>query len=661
MYIANGSLFTGNIVTVAPSGGDYTSLKNAIDAATDDTLFLVSPGSYGNYQDIFLNKNIKYYIKRNGGSSPSDCVINFANTGNFVHQAGQVILEGVKLSNTQSESFCFATYDGQAIINKCDIYARFPTGSGENGTHNSTFTIQYSKLHTYWGGYYAHVGYVNFSKTTLLKVAWSAEAGGWSTYQIYGGTGDFISEDVAASGTSGYGYDYGDYLIEDLDAYLYPTSTKIAPTETRQFQVLGLYQGTSYDLTSYYTFVSSDTAVATINASSGLATAVASGTTTITATNTLTSATITATLTVVEDTGYTIRTPLTFIGLSENTLADSTHVGWINSRFVANETGTNRFYFTDTNPYTSLLENNYWLSTDNPITCDSRGDKLSALFTAWQEIYAWGNQGLQVFQDDGVTPFVNVPGATSEVALEAIYSIKKIDNTIFALCVVDSKRAVIKFQGRSPQIISEPIASILAGMDTVSDAIGDIICVGGIAIYMLNFPTANQTWAYDYKNDVWLRWGYFNTTTGNHDRFIGQHCCFVKKWNKYLIMSRLDGKIYELSRTAYDDAGNGMVSYRRTGWLDWNDISKIKRSKELAIKVKTFADDGTTDPVLMMRWRDEGYPIWSDAVEIPMNPKYFGDFIYTVTRMGSYRARQYEFRLSDGVDMALVSVQENLG
>lgn len=360
-------------------------------------------------------------------------------------------------------------------------------------------------------------------------------------------------------------------------------------------------------------------------------------------------------------TGYTIRTPLTFIGTSENTLANSTHVGWINSRFVANETDTNRFYFTDTNPNTSLLENNYWLSADNPITCDSRGDKLSALFTAWQEIYAWGNQGLQVFQDDGVTPFVNVPGATSEVALESIYSIKKIDNTIFALCVVDSKRAVIKFQGRSPQIISEPIASILAGMDTVSDAIADIICVGGIAIYMLNFPSANQTWAYDYKNDVWLRWGYFNTTTGNHDRFIGQHCCYVKKWNKYLIMSRLDGKIYELSRTAYDDAGNDMVSYRRTGWLDWNDISKIKRSKELAIKVKTFADDGTTDPVLMMRWRDEGYPVWSDAVEIPMNPKYFGDFIYTVTRMGSYRARQYEFRLSDGVDMALVSVQENLG
>ncbi|MFA5340718.1 MAG: hypothetical protein WC332_02970 [Clostridia bacterium] len=351
----------------------------------------------------------------------------------------------------------------------------------------------------------------------------------------------------------------------------------------------------------------------------------------------------------------TLSTPL------DSNSPEATHVAWINSRFIANEVDTNRFDFTDTDPFTSLIENNYWGSTDNPVTCDYKGDKLTALFTAWQEIYAWGTQGLQVFQDDGSTPFVNVPGAAGEAGLEAVYSVQKMDNTIFALCVVDKKRVVVKLQGRAPVVISEPIANILAGMETVSDAIGDIICVGGIAIYLLNFPTADQTWAYDYKNDLWLRWSYYNATKGKHERFIGQHCCFVKRWNKYLIMSRLDGKIYELSRSVYDDADNDMVSYRRTGWLDWGDTSKIKQSKELFIKIKTFADDGTTDPVMLMRWRDDGYSIWSDFVELPLNPKYFGDFIIHLSRMGSYRSRQYEFRLSDEVDMALVNVQENFG
>ena len=345
--------------------------------------------------------------------------------------------------------------------------------------------------------------------------------------------------------------------------------------------------------------------------------------------------------------------------LDDNT-PDATHVAWVNSRFVANHVDTNYYSFTDTDPFTFTIENNYWSSTDNPVACDYKGDKLAALFTSWQEIYAWGTQGLQVFQDDGVTPFVNVPGAASEVGLEAVYSVKAIDNTIYALCVVDNKRVVIRLQGRTPQVISEPIANVLSEMSVVSDAIADVLSVGGMAIYLLNFPTANQTWAYDYKSDVWLRWGYWNRIKGSHDRFLGQHACFVKKWNKHLIMSSVDGKIYEMSRSVFSDAGNPMVSYRRTGWLDHGNTSTVKHSNELTLKVKTFANDGVTSPKLLLRWRDDGYPIWSNYVHIDLDPAYFGDFVATLSRMGQYRSRQYEFRLSDEVDMALVNVVEKL-
>jgi hypothetical protein len=114
-----------------------------------------------------------------------------------------------------------------------------------------------------------------------------------------------------------------------------------------------------------------------------------------------------------------------------------------------------------------------------------------------------------------------------------------------------------------------------------------------------------------------------------------------------------------MSRSVYDDANNDMVSYRRTGWLDWGDTSVIKHSKELFVKTKTFSADGVTSPKMLLRWRDDGYPVWSDFVELELDPKYFGDFIIHISRMGCYRSRQYEFRLSDEVDMALVNVQEN--
>lgn len=338
----------------------------------------------------------------------------------------------------------------------------------------------------------------------------------------------------------------------------------------------------------------------------------------------------------------------------------STHVGYINAKFVGNVPNTNQFLFTDVNPATDLLENDFWSSVDNPVTCETKGDNLAALYTAFEEILAWGTEGLQVFQDDGATPFVNIQGAFAEAGIEAVYSICKADNSIFALCVIDGKRCVIRMYGRTPQVVSEPIARVLADMVKVSDAIGSIISVGGLALYMLQFPEAQQTWVYDYKNQTWCRWGYWNELTGEHDNFIGQHSFFVKPWNKHLIMSRIDGKIYELSRDAFDDAGNTLVSFRRTGWIDHGNAWKRKRSDQFYIKCKAKERIEGQDVSLMLRWRDNGNPVFSPWMVLPLNPDYQGDCLIKLNRFGMYRSRQYEFRLTDAVDLVLVGATETV-
>ena len=350
--------------------------------------------------------------------------------------------------------------------------------------------------------------------------------------------------------------------------------------------------------------------------------------------------------------GATLVTPT-----DANTPAAS-HVAWINGRFVANEPGTNRFDFTDTNPATLVMENDYWSATDNPLTCEARGDKLSALFTAWQEIYCWGTEGLEIWQDDSITPFSPIPGAFAEAGIEGPYACGKVDNTIFALCVIEGKRCVIRLNQRSPLIVSEPIARILSEMSTVSDATCDIISSGGISVALFSFPTDNQSWAYDYKNDIWLKWGYYNIFSGTHDRFLGQHSCFAKSWNKHLIQSRLDGKIYEVTRNSFVDGTNPLVSYRRTAWVD-KGTWKRKRSEQLFIKGKVYPK-GASSYVLQLRWRDDGNPIWSNLMDLDINPDFQGDFIHPLNRMGMYRSRQYEFRMSDNVDFILSGAWEDV-
>jgi hypothetical protein len=332
----------------------------------------------------------------------------------------------------------------------------------------------------------------------------------------------------------------------------------------------------------------------------------------------------------------------------------ATHTTFVKGMFQANNVGTNQFLFTDTNPATGLMDNAYWSSTDNPLTCEAKGDNLLSLHAAWQELYAWGSEGLEIWQDDGVTPFSPIQGAFSEGGIEAPYSVVVADNTVFALCVIAGARVVVKLQGRAPVVCSEAIARVLADMPYVGDAIGDLVSVGGMAIYLLSFPTAKQTWAYDYKNDVWTRWGYYRVD--EHEQFIGQHSCFVKPWNKHLIMSRVDGKIYELDRNTFDDAGVNMVSFRRTGWINHGTYNR-KICDQFYIKCKAgMGDIGT----LLVRWRDEGKEEWSSFMEVTLSPIGQRDFTAKMNRMGMYRSRQYEFRLSDGVDLVLVGVDTEL-
>ena len=339
-----------------------------------------------------------------------------------------------------------------------------------------------------------------------------------------------------------------------------------------------------------------------------------------------------------------------------NTPDTATHVVYLNLRFLANIPSTNRFRFTDTNPSSGVLEPDYWSSSDNPLTAEAKGDNLVAMLEYFEEILNFGSQSIEVWQDDGVTPFSRLPQATSIVGVEAPYSLKTADNSVFGLFVVNGVRTVIRLTNRSPKSISEPIASILAGYSTVSDAIGQVISVGGVLLYMLQFPTEGKTWVYDIKGDVWTPWGTWNKTTGTMRQFIGQHSCYVKAWNKHLILSNVDGKVYEFDRSVFEDDGNIIKSYRRIPWED-HGTGKRKRSNKLRIKLKNGA---SADGSAFLRMADNGDEEWSEYIELSISPTGKRDFIEELTNLGIYHSRKYEISITDSADLCVVWAEEDV-
>ncbi|MBV5327107.1 MAG: hypothetical protein JZU65_05630 [Chlorobium sp.] len=336
----------------------------------------------------------------------------------------------------------------------------------------------------------------------------------------------------------------------------------------------------------------------------------------------------------------------------------STFVACMNNRFYANDIYHDQdFRITDYNPdpAVEVLDALYWSSASNPFRASQKPDPLSGIYSAWNEVYLWGTMACEVWQEDGVTPVSPLVGSIIEAGLAAPYSVVLANNTMFALSTINGKRAVIMLQGRAPQVVSEAIARQLQDIDVVYDAIGSLCFVGGLNLYILTFPTANQTWVYDFKSDTWSQWSQWDLTTAEHNQFLGKFSVYAKDWNSHIVQAA-DSSIHEISREVFTDNGSPIRSSVRTGWLDHGSWDR-KRSNQLLIKLKGY---NPTPATLLVRWRDDGFKEWQTAIECNIQANSQNDHYIKLNRMGIYRSRQYEFIMTDAADLALIGMEEDV-
>jgi hypothetical protein len=347
--------------------------------------------------------------------------------------------------------------------------------------------------------------------------------------------------------------------------------------------------------------------------------------------------------------GATLATPS-----DPNVPTSASFVATLNNRVWADNGGQD-FYITDTDPATSLFDPFYWSMVDNPWRAAMKADTVQALIAAWNEVAVWGTQTIEYWQEDGVNPISPLVGATSEFGTTCPNTIVMADNTLFSLATMNGKRAVVKLSNRSPQIISGDIDRELQGYDTITDAVGALVFVGGINHYVLNFPSSKKTWAYDLKENLWTEWGTWNPSLARYDVFPIAGSCYAKAWNKHLFLGQ-DGNVYVTSRDVYRDGGSEIRTMIRTGWIN-HGTARRKRSKQLYVKLKSYSP---TPASVLMRWRDDGRPEWSTYMELPVGSESEQTQFAKLNRMGMYRSRQYEFLMTDNADLALCGLSEEV-
>lgn len=335
----------------------------------------------------------------------------------------------------------------------------------------------------------------------------------------------------------------------------------------------------------------------------------------------------------------------------------SSHVIYNGLRFLANEIGTARFFFTDVNPINNEFDPTYWKALENPLTSDSRGDNISGLYQAWDDIAVWGTKSREIWQvTGGIPPLAPRLGSLSETELAAPYSVQKADNTFFALCIVDGKLAVVRLQGNDPVIISIDIEKILDGFKVIEDAIGDIVSAGGQSFYILTFPIEGQTWIYNIKRKEWYKWSYWNETKAERAMFIGRHFVYAKTWGKHLCQSRLDGTIYEVVPGLNNDNGNPIKSEWQSGWFD-NGTSNNKIISSARFQMKRGEGIlGANEPVFAFKYRNNGSGIWSNERLIGVGKTGEYEFYRRINGLGTFRTRQIAVTLTDAAKLILVGI-----
>ena len=180
---------------------------------------------------------------------------------------------------------------------------------------------------------------------------------------------------------------------------------------------------------------------------------------------------------------------------------------------------------------------------------------------------------------------------------------------------------VIQVRGYDPQRVStHALEFALQGYSAISDAIGFCYQQDGHVFYMLQFPTANETWCLDitdsekFKIPLWHKRAYFNAGVFSRHRAN----CYATFQGLNLVGDYQNGNIYALDLNTFTDNGQNIKRVRA-----WRALAKPMyepvRFDSLLIDMETGATGlpFSSDPQIVLDWSDDehsySYPIQTNA------------------------------------------------
>ena len=334
------------------------------------------------------------------------------------------------------------------------------------------------------------------------------------------------------------------------------------------------------------------------------------------------------------------------------------NVGYLDGFFVFTEPNSQKFWVT------SLLDGTKVDPLDFA-SAEGAPDNIVAMHISHREVWLFGTNSTEIWYNAGLAdfPIARIQGAFIEAGCVSPYSVAKLDNSLFWIGS-DARGAGIVYRANGyvpARISTHAIEYALQSYTTISDAIGYSYQQEGHSFYVLTFPTAGATWVFDAATNLWHeRAGFVNGSFTRH-----RSNCQMNFGGEIVVGDYENGNIYSLSIGVFSD--NGAIQKILRSWRaippSQNDL---KRSFHHALQLDCESGvglDGTqqgTDPVISLRWSDDGGHTWSNYHDVALGKmgKFGQRVIWRRLGMtGQLRDRVYEVSMTDPAGMTIMGAK----
>lgn len=213
-----------------------------------------------------------------------------------------------------------------------------------------------------------------------------------------------------------------------------------------------------------------------------------------------------------------------------------------------------QFFHSALNDFTSWDELDYQSQEAYP-------DNIYALIADHRELWAMGFETIEVYRNEGDIDqvFRTDPSAFIDMGIAASWSACKLPGMGPAWLGGDSRGGVVAYRvsGFSPvRVSNHAVEAAWSEYSVVNDAVSYVYTEQGHTFWIITFPTAGHTWAYDLTTDLWHERAYGASLARHRGR------CHAYEFSKHLIGDHTSGKIYQQSLSTYTDAGESIKRLR---------------------------------------------------------------------------------------------------